>query len=194
MDCRLPSSSDHGDSPGKNTGVGCHALFQGIFPTRGLNPGLPHCRRIPCCLRDQGRKRLRDYCVWKFPLEHIRYKEGAPGGSCGKQSTCNAGDLALILESGRSPGERNGYLLQSSCLENSMDRQAWWTKSMGVTKNWTRLSVNTYPPPQHPHTNTRSWLWPTWNWHSVRSRKQQPTLVFLPGKFHERRNLVGYSS
>ena len=33
MDCSLPSSSDHGDSPGKNTGVGCHALLQGIFPT-----------------------------------------------------------------------------------------------------------------------------------------------------------------
>jgi len=38
--------SVHGDSPGKNTGVGCHALFQGIFPTQGSNPGLPHCRQI----------------------------------------------------------------------------------------------------------------------------------------------------
>ena len=34
------------DCPGKNTGVGCHALLQGVFPTEGLNPGLPHCRRI----------------------------------------------------------------------------------------------------------------------------------------------------
>ena len=43
MDCRsLPGSSVHGDSPGKNTRVGCHALFQGIFPTRRSNPGLPH--------------------------------------------------------------------------------------------------------------------------------------------------------
>ena len=33
------------DSPGKNTGVGCHFLLQGIFPTQGLNPGLPHCRQ-----------------------------------------------------------------------------------------------------------------------------------------------------
>ena len=39
MDCSLPGSSVHGDSPGKNTRVGCHALFQGIFPTQGLNPG-----------------------------------------------------------------------------------------------------------------------------------------------------------
>ena len=42
MDCNLPGSSVYGDSPGKNTGVGCHACFQGIFPTQGSNPGLPH--------------------------------------------------------------------------------------------------------------------------------------------------------
>ena len=39
-------TSVHGDSPGKNTGVGCHFLLQGIFPTQGSNPGLPHCRWI----------------------------------------------------------------------------------------------------------------------------------------------------
>ena len=42
----LPGSSVHGDSLGKNTGVGCHALLQGIFPTQGSNPGLLHCRQI----------------------------------------------------------------------------------------------------------------------------------------------------
>ena len=41
MDCSMPGSSVHGDSPGKNTGVGCHFLLQGIFPTQGSNPGLP---------------------------------------------------------------------------------------------------------------------------------------------------------
>ena len=46
MDCSLPGSSLHGDSPGKYTGVDCHALLQGIFPTQGPNPGLPHCKRI----------------------------------------------------------------------------------------------------------------------------------------------------
>ena len=40
MECSPPGSSVHGDSPGKNTGVGCHALLQGIFPTQGSNPGL----------------------------------------------------------------------------------------------------------------------------------------------------------
>ena len=46
MDCSLPGFSVPGDSPGKNTGVGCHALLQGIFPTQGLNPDVPHCRWI----------------------------------------------------------------------------------------------------------------------------------------------------
>ena len=54
MDCSPPGSSVHGDSPGKNTGVGCHALFQGIFPTQGSNPGLLHCRWILYCLSHQG--------------------------------------------------------------------------------------------------------------------------------------------
>ena len=49
-----PSSCVHGDSPGKNTGVDCHALLQRIFPTQGSNPGLPHCRRILYCVSDQG--------------------------------------------------------------------------------------------------------------------------------------------
>ena len=54
MDCSPPGSSVHGDSPGKNIGVGCHALLQGIFPTQGLNPGLPHCRRILYQLSHKG--------------------------------------------------------------------------------------------------------------------------------------------
>ena len=46
MDCSLPGSSVHGYSPGKNTGVGFHALFLVIFPTQGSNPGLLHCKWI----------------------------------------------------------------------------------------------------------------------------------------------------
>ena len=48
-----------------------------------------------------------------------------PGGSDDKESACNAGDLSLIPGLRRSPGEGNGYPLQYSCLENSMDRGAW---------------------------------------------------------------------
>ena len=50
MDCRPPGSSVHGDSPGKNARVGCHALLQGIFPIQGSNSGLPHHRWILYCL------------------------------------------------------------------------------------------------------------------------------------------------
>ena len=54
MDCRSPDSSVHGDSPGKDIGVSCHPLLQGIFPIQGSNPGLPHCRWILYCLSHQG--------------------------------------------------------------------------------------------------------------------------------------------
>jgi len=61
MDCSLPGSSVHGDSPSKNTGVGCHVLLQGIFPTQGSNPGLPHCRRILYHLSHQGSPRILEW-------------------------------------------------------------------------------------------------------------------------------------
>ena len=63
-----------------------------------------------------------------------------PGGSDGKASAYNAGDLGSIPGSGRSPGEGNGNPLQYSCLENPMDGGAWWATVHGVAKSWTRLS------------------------------------------------------
>ena len=51
---------------------------------------------------------------------------GFPGGSDGKESACNVGDLGSIPGLGRYPGEGNGNQLQYSCLENSKDRGAWW--------------------------------------------------------------------
>ena len=56
-----------------------------------------------------------------------------PGGSDNKESACNAGDLGLIPGLGRSPGEGNGNPLQHSCLENPMDRGAWWATIHVVT-------------------------------------------------------------
>ena len=59
-----------------------------------------------------------------------------PGGSAGKESACSARDLGSILGSGRSPGEENCNSLQYSCLENLMERGAWWElQSMG----WKRV-------------------------------------------------------
>jgi len=56
---------------------------------------------------------------------------GFPGGSDGKESACSAGDPGLIPGSVRSPGEGNSYPFQYSCLENFMDREAWWLQFMG---------------------------------------------------------------
>ena len=55
LDYSPPGSSVHGDFPGKNTGMGCHTLLQGIFPTQGSNPGLPHGRQILYHLSQQGK-------------------------------------------------------------------------------------------------------------------------------------------
>ena len=62
---------------------------------------------------------------------------GLPGGSEGKASACNVGDLGSVPESGRCPREGNGNPLQYSCLENPVDGGAWWATVHGVTKSWT---------------------------------------------------------
>ena len=128
------------DSPGKNTGGGCHALLQGIFPTQGSNPGLLHCRQTLYPLSHQGspiicRRRLSliyqvllIQCSLGVRLGRLSLPStlaGFPSGSDGKASACNAGDPGLIPGSGRCPGEGNGNPLQCSCLENPRDGGAW---------------------------------------------------------------------
>ena len=63
---------------------------------------------------------------------------GFPGGSDGEESAYSGGDSGSISGSGRSPGEGNGYPLQYSCLENSIDRGAWWATVHGVAKSQTQ--------------------------------------------------------
>ena len=60
-----------------------------------------------------------------------------PGGSDSKEFACNAGDPDSIPGLGKSPGKRNGYPLQYSCLENPLDREDWWATVHGVIKNQT---------------------------------------------------------
>ena len=71
MNCSPPGSSAHGDSQGKNTRVGCCSLLEGIFPTQGSNPSLPHCRQVVCHLSPQGSPKhliilayYYCYCFW----------------------------------------------------------------------------------------------------------------------------------
>ena len=70
----------------------------------------------------------------------VSISESFPGGSDGKEPACNAGDLGSIPGSGISLGEGNGNPLQYSCLENPLDRRAWWATVHGVTKSQTQLS------------------------------------------------------
>ena len=73
VDCSQSGSSVHGDSPGKNTGVGYHALLQGIFPTQGLNPGLPHCRWILYHLNHFREAHTNDKHATKFFFDECDY-------------------------------------------------------------------------------------------------------------------------
>ena len=66
MDCSLPGSSVHGNSTGKNTAVGCHAHLQGIFPTQGSKPDLPHCSQILYHLNHQGSPRILEWVAYPF--------------------------------------------------------------------------------------------------------------------------------
>ena len=66
VDCSPPGSSVVGDSPGKNTGVGCHALLQGVFPIQGSNPGLLHCRQILYHLSPQGSPGVLEWVACPF--------------------------------------------------------------------------------------------------------------------------------
>ena len=66
MDCSPPGSSVHGDSPGKNTGVGCPALLQGIYSIQRSNPGLLHCKWLPYPLSPQGSPRMLEWVAYPF--------------------------------------------------------------------------------------------------------------------------------
>ena len=65
---------------------------------------------------------------------------GFPGGLTVKNPPVNAGDTGSIPGSGRSPGEENGNPLQYTCLENPMDRGAWWATVHGPQKSQTQLN------------------------------------------------------
>ena len=124
------------DSPGRNTGVGCHFLLQcmhacevtsvvsdsvrpyGQQPTRLLCPrdSLDKNTGVGCHFL------LHCHCPCSAPISSQRWAAlSFPGGSEVKASASNAGDPGSIPGSGRAPGEGNGKPLQYSCLENPVD-------------------------------------------------------------------------
>jgi len=74
---------------------------------------------------------------FKREIGKLNLHLGFPGGSDGKESSCNSGDAGSIPGSGRSRGEGNGYPLQYSCLENPTDRRAWWAMVHRVSESHT---------------------------------------------------------
>ena len=89
------------NSPGKNTGVACHSLLQGIFPILGSNPGLPHCRQVLYCLSHQVSPSL------KHGMSLLRRGPSPPGQLLGP--------VAYLLNCSL-PGT---YLLFSSSLHSN---------------------------------------------------------------------------
>ena len=92
---------------------------------------------------------------------------GFSGGSDSKETSRNAGDLGSVPGLGRSLADGSDFPLQGSCLENSMDRGAWWATVHEVAKSQTRLSDLTHT---HTHTRAERSLW-----------SQRPGPFSLPG-------------
>ena len=92
----------------------------------------------------QAMLRINSFCMaFVIELESIKCWASLVAQRV-KASACNVGDLSSIPGLGRYPGERNGNPFQYSCLENPMDREAWWATVHGVAKSQTRLSDFTF--------------------------------------------------
>ena len=160
MDYSPPGSSVYGDSPGKNTGVGCHALLQGIFQTQGSNPSLLcllhwQAGSLPLVPPDVKKFSLvcRGLIFWSSKMVFcIRWPPTPvllPGKSHGWRSLVGCSpwghkesDTTERLHFHLSVsciGEGNGNPLQCSCLENPRDGGAWWAAVYGVAQSRTRL-------------------------------------------------------
>ena len=96
MDCSPPGSSVHGDSAGKNTGVGPHAFLQGIFTTQESNPGLPHCRWVLYHLSHQESPRTLGWVPYSFSRGSSQPRN--PTGA-----SCIAGGFFTIWATSETP-------------------------------------------------------------------------------------------
>ena len=138
MDCSPPGSSVHGDSPGQNTGMGCHALIQEIFPTQGLKPGLPHCRQILYHLSHQGSPRILQCIVYPF-------SRGASQPWNWTRVSCVLGRAKLPRKPHESLRKSNQVLVSyiSTLLKQAIFKilivqtKYWW----GIQGNWNAPKV-----------------------------------------------------
>ena len=115
-------------------------LTQQVPPQRRVKSG-PGTLQVKFMLIFHNRLRKLSWALYHTVFEEQKEPSiDSPGGSDSKKSACNARDLGSIPGSERAPGEGNGNPLQHSCLENPMDRGAWWATVHGITKSQTQLS------------------------------------------------------
>ena len=128
------------DFPGNSTGVDCHFLLQGIFPTQGSNPGLPHWRQTLYHLSQQGsvlyrRRRWHPSPVLLPGKSHGR--RSLVGCSPWSREESDTNEQLHFHFSLSCTGEGNGNPLWCSCLENPGNGEAWWAAVYGVTQSRT---------------------------------------------------------
>ena len=114
MDCSPPGSSVRRDSPGKKTGVVCHALLQGVFPTQGSNLDLTRCRRILYRLSHQESPRRLEWIAYPF----------SRGSSCPRNQTrvsCSAGRFLTSW----ATREARFYVYWLYLMEDFCDADLW---------------------------------------------------------------------
>ena len=125
--------------------------IQGWFPF-GLTCLILLPKRLSRDFSSTRAGRHQFFGTQSFSLSSSHIQKGFPVSSDGKESACNVGNPGSIPGSGRSPGEGNGYPLQHSFLENSMERGAWQTTVHGVAKSQTWLND------WHFHFHIHTWL------------------------------------
>ena len=189
MDCGLPDSSVHGDSLAKNTEVACLSLLQGIFPTQGLNPDLPHCRRILYQLTHKGSPKKymgtgRTPALWERKASTPNLYNAPPaGGPIGflprrpREDMCCPSQPRPVPK----PVVRSGPgRVVTLCLQ-STDEPASWTSPLDVAQALTTLAPQpslslcrmSPGPTGHPpgsaclSSSDPVWPLPTWVFHSA---------------------------
>ena len=163
------------DSPGKNTGVVSHFLLQGIFPTQGSNPGLPHCRRILYHVSYQGSPIISfNPHLYSLPfLPSLTYRKL----------------LSFIhVIKGRTYFPYTYRSLQLVIIFPYISHSINRILCFPLGKGFPRGSVN-----KESASKQETWV-PSLVGKIPWRRKWQPTPVFFPGKSHGWRNLIGYSS
>ena len=117
-----------------------------LAPWPGLEPAPPALEDEVLTTGPPGKSLCDILKWWKYASGEHSNCQGLvkgyelPCSSDGKESACNVGDPGSVPGLGRSPGEGNGNPIQYSCLENPMDRGAWWATVYRFTKSLTRLS------------------------------------------------------